>query len=197
MGEKYTNQKGNLGSKVDLSDYEKDLAQLNKPKGFGEHELPHFNEAFLLPESCTLCSREIIQSYAKRVEEIRQNSNPQLTLEKMGEIGGTSRETIRNIISGKEKSVNIKILNKFAIYFQCSVHYLLGLTDDKNSTSVDNENFKIPLIEIDKQEFLDILMAGQWARIDPKLFYCLEPIFHLDEEKRHAIQIVLSQFLKS
>lgn len=195
MGRKHINQRANQSSNENLSDYEKDLSQLNKPKGFGKHKSLSFDEAFLLPEDCIICSREIIRSYGERVEELR-NGPPSLTLEEMGEIAGASRETIRNIINGKAKTINCKILNKFAIYFQCSAHYLLGLTNDENSTLVDNEMFKLPLIQIEKQEVLNVIMAGQWARIDSELFYCLDSIFHLNEEERHAIQIVLSQFLK-
>lgn len=197
MGKKHTNQQKNQDSNTNLSDYEQDLAQLNKPRGFGEDEVPHFDDAFLLPEDTVIYSREMIQSYGKRVEEIRKNAVPPLTLEKMGEIAGTSRETIRNIINGNEKTVNCKIFNRFAKHFRCSAHYLLGLTNDKNSTSVDNKMYKLPLLKVKEQEFLNVIMAGQWARIDPELFYYLEPIFHLDAEKRHAIKIILSQFSKN
>lgn len=188
---------------------DEELQRLSKPKGFGESEFPTFEE-LLLPEDKPITSREIIESYGKRLDLIRQNKDPdakarcgnddrkgsELSYKDLGDICNLTVPAIRDIIEGRNKSINMKICNNLAKYFRCTPYYLLGLTQNHSSILIDKKEFMLPFVQVDEHELLDTTQAGQWARIDPALFKTLEKVFHLDPTTREAIRKILDLITK-
>ena len=188
---------------------EEDLQRISKPKGFGETELPSF-EDLLLPEDIQITSTEIIKSYGRQLDLIRQQKDPdvenrckknggvggELSYTELATICGFSVPAVKDIIVGKNKSINTKICNHLARYFHCTPHYLLGLTEKYLDVLVDRKPFRLPLLRVDSYELLNVTQAAQWAKIDPELFKSLEKVFHLDSATREAIRKVLDLITK-
>ncbi len=189
-------EQDNRGNKDELSQFEKDLLNITHPKGYGEDGLKTDDENYYLREDCKIYSPEIIQSYGKRVEELCKNDNNRRTYTELGKICGISGQAIKNIVLGKQKSVNIVICNKLAKYFGCSAYYILGVVKNKDGILVDGKEFRLPLCKNSDQETINVTMAGRWAKIDPDLFSCLDDVFHLNKEERQAIKKVLSMITR-
>lgn len=66
-------------------------------------------------------------SFAKRLKELRKAKG--LTLEQLGNDIGTTRATLSNFENEKKKP-SLDMVIKIADYFQVSIDYLVGRTDD-------------------------------------------------------------------
>ena len=188
---------------------EEDLQRISKPKGFGETELPSF-EDLLLPEDIQITSTEIIKSYGRQLDLIRQHKDPdvenrceknggaggELSYTELAAICGFSVPAVKDIIMGKNKSINTKICNHLARYFHCTPYYLLGLAKKYLGVLIDKKEFTFLLLRVDPYELLNVTQAEQWARIDPELFKLLEKVFHLDSATRKTIRKVLDLITK-
>lgn len=148
-----------------------------------------FPQDFFFLENTSITSKEIIQSYGKRLKMLCEYGKGQkkVTYKELAEVCGISVQAISNIIKGKCQSVNVAYCNRLALYLGCSAYYLLGLSDFRYGVRADAKNFQIPIIIYTTQETVDITQAGQWARLDRKLFMLMEKLFHADAEIRDAV----------
>ena len=163
------------------------------------NSLAYTEEDLLLPEDKEITSREMIEAFGKRLKELRdqtEENGEKLNNRRLAEIAGCSSQTIGDIIAGKYKSINPKICNKLARYFGCSAYYLLGIVDGKRDISGLNSAFRIPIMKNSKEQMLNIVQAGQWAKIDRDLFEALEPLFHLEKKERVVDQQLLEMLCK-
>lgn len=187
---------------------EEDLQRLSKPKDFGKTEPPSF-EDLLLPNDIEINSREIIESYGRQLDLLRKQNRPipkndkddkgeevELSYSDLARIGDISVTAVRDIIDGKNKSINTEICNKFAKFFNCSSMYILGLSEHRFGVSCDNMDLQVPLRRPDYCEILNVVQAAYWARIDPELFKSLEKVFHLDPTTRETIRKILDLIAK-
>ena len=67
--------------------------------------------------------------FAERLKVLRQSQN--LTLQQLGEKLGGTKATIGNL-ENCNKQPSMTMVIKIAEYFNVSVDYLLGLSDDRN-----------------------------------------------------------------
>lgn len=67
--------------------------------------------------------------FAERLKVLRQSQN--LTLQQLGEKLGATKATIGNL-ENCNKQPSMTMVIKIAEYFNVSVDYLLGLSDDRN-----------------------------------------------------------------
>ena len=67
--------------------------------------------------------------FAERLKVLRQSQN--LTLQQLGEKLGATKATIGNL-ENCNKQPSMTLVIKIAEYFNVSVDYLLGLSDDRN-----------------------------------------------------------------
>ena len=187
---------------------DEELQRLSKPKGFGESEFPTF-EDLLLPNDIEINSREIIESYGRQLDLLRKQNGPipkndkddkdeevELSYSDLARIGDISVTAVRDIIEGKNKSINAEICNKFAKFFNCSSMYILGLSKHRFGVSCDNVDLVVSLRRPNYCEILNVVQAAYWARIDPELFKSLEKVFHLDLMARETIRKVLALIAK-
>lgn len=66
-------------------------------------------------------------SFSERIKELRSSKG--LTMEKLGKDIGSTRATICNFENGQRKP-SLDMLIKLADYFDVSIDYLVGRTDD-------------------------------------------------------------------
>ena len=66
-------------------------------------------------------------SFSSRLKELRTNKN--ITMDKLGKDIGVTRATISNFENGQRKP-SLDVVIKLADYFQVSIDYLVGRTDD-------------------------------------------------------------------
>lgn len=74
--------------------------------------------------------------FSKRLKELRELLN--LNKKELAEIMGVSSTTIASYESG-HREPNFIMLNKLANFFNVSLDYLLGRTDDKNNNIVKDD----------------------------------------------------------
>lgn len=65
--------------------------------------------------------------FARRLQYLRKSK--ELTLEQLGEVIGSTRATISNLET-ETKKPSLDMVIKLADYFQVSIDYLVGRTDD-------------------------------------------------------------------
>ncbi|MEF9983748.1 MAG: helix-turn-helix transcriptional regulator [Oscillospiraceae bacterium] len=70
-------------------------------------------------------------TFAERLKTLRQSKN--LTLEKLGSEINSTKATIGNFENGNKKP-SLDALIKIANYFEVSLDYLVGRSDDPNFT---------------------------------------------------------------
>ncbi len=68
-----------------------------------------------------------LPSFASRLKELR--TSKELTMEQLGKDIGSTRATISNF-ENEQKKPSLDIVIKLADYFQVSIDYLVGRTDD-------------------------------------------------------------------
>lgn len=66
-------------------------------------------------------------SFSLRLKELRKTNN--LTLEQLGKNIGSTKATMSNYETGQKKP-SLDMVIKIADYFQVSIDYLVGRTDD-------------------------------------------------------------------
>lgn len=66
-------------------------------------------------------------SFSLRLKELRKTNN--LTLEQLGKNIGSTKATMSNYETGQKKP-SLDMVIKLADYFQVSIDYLVGRTDD-------------------------------------------------------------------
>lgn len=66
-------------------------------------------------------------SFSLRLKELRKTNN--LTLEQLGKNIGSTKATMSNFETGQKKP-SLDMIIKIADYFQVSIDYLVGRTDD-------------------------------------------------------------------
>lgn len=71
-----------------------------------------------------------------RLRALRQEQN--ISMKQLGEIFGMAESTI-SLYENEKRKVDTDMLIKFANYFNVSTDYLLGITDERNSSS-DNDD---------------------------------------------------------
>ena len=189
-------QKETIATRVD----EETLKSISKPPEF-EKQVREANPSrfdLLLAEDAKITSREIIESFGKRVDELRKRgiAGEKVTEKELALTCGVTVQTISNIIKGTGKSVNISLCNKLAEYFECSAYYILGVTAWENGVLIDGKPFKLPFRFDDDQDTINITQAGQWARKDPELFAILERLFQVDSETRVIIRNAIKLMLR-
>lgn len=152
----------------------------------------------LFPLDLKITCKEAIESYGQRLGELSKGKlgGEKVTQKELAKICGVSSQTISNIIRGIDKSINIACCNKLAQYFDCSVYYLIGVANERYGVVIDKKEFKTPLVFVSKQETMDVLQAGQWARKDQDLFILLERVFHADIKTRVVIREALKRMLR-
>lgn len=67
------------------------------------------------------------ESFATRLNKLRTDNG--LTMEQLGKIIGTTRATISNL-ENEQKKPSLDMVIKLAEYFNVSIDYLVGRTDD-------------------------------------------------------------------
>ena len=83
-----------------------------------------------------------------RLRELRLEREK--TQEKLAQIFGISRQVYANYENGINEP-SLDMLVKMADYFQCSVDYLLGRSDDLGVISIGNENAALVLSEEERE----------------------------------------------
>lgn len=71
-----------------------------------------------------------------RLRALRQEQN--ISMKQLGDIFGMAESTI-SLYENEKRKVDTDMLIKFANYFNVSTDYLLGITDERNSSS-DNDD---------------------------------------------------------
>lgn len=179
---------------------EETLREISKSQEFMDRieKYGAFSFDYLFQENVKIISREIIQSYGKRVKELcaAGKNGKKITYEELAKVCDVSVQTISNIINGNIKSVNIAYCNALAKYFECSAYYILGVTDWRNGILVDAKPFRVPIFHFETQEVINITTTAQWAYIDPALFKLLEQLFHADSATRKTVCEALELILE-
>lgn len=71
-----------------------------------------------------------------RLRALRQEQN--ISMKQLGDIFGMAESTI-SLYENEKRKIDTDMLIKFANYFNVSTDYLLGITDERNSSS-DNDD---------------------------------------------------------
>lgn len=71
-----------------------------------------------------------------RLRALRQEQN--ISMRQLGDIFGMAESTI-SLYENEKRKIDTDMLIKFANYFNVSTDYLLGITDERNSSS-DNDD---------------------------------------------------------
>ncbi len=71
-----------------------------------------------------------------RLRVLRQEQN--ISMKQLGDIFGMAESTI-SLYENEKRKIDTDMLIKFANYFNVSTDYLLGITDERNSSS-DNDD---------------------------------------------------------
>ena len=157
------------------------------------------SECFYFHDDIEIPYTEIINSYANRLRELcdpEKNGKRKITQDDLAKVCGVSKQAISNIFNGNVKSVNINYCNALAKFFECSVYFLLGLTDDRYGVIINSEVFRFPIIIADQQEAINIAEVGQWAKRDPALFLLVAQLFQADDTVRQTIYGTLKLMLR-
>lgn len=84
-----------------------------------------------------------------RIKELRKENEK--TQEEMAKILGVSRQVYAN----HENEINepsIEMLIKMSQFFQCSIDYLIGNTDDFGNVSIQSN---VPMLSLDEQKLIE------------------------------------------
>ena len=128
--------------------------------------------------------------FAERLKQEREKEN--LTQEKLAQDLNLTTTTINNYEQGTTKP-DIETLNQLANYFNISVDYLLGRTDQTNNidSEVKEVLSKDPALltfwqEISRREDLQLLFK-QTRNLSPEAIYrVIEIIKTIEEEEQHT-----------
>jgi len=69
-------------------------------------------------------------SLSEKLKNLRKNSKK--TLKEVGQAVGLSSVYISDLENGKKENPSVEVLNKFASYYDVSVDFLLGRTDERS-----------------------------------------------------------------
>ena len=162
-----------------------------------------------LPVDYKLTNKTIIKAYAKRMEalvdgtlKVGEEDIPQKhSMVQLAEMGGCSSQTIKDIIQGKHRSINISLLNRISSSLGCSSYYLLGLSDSPYATCIDSRIFRLPIdparkvakdYNINDAVILDAYQLATIAQNDNDLYCAFLDATHLNEEEKEAICLMVS-----
>lgn len=176
-----------------------EATQNDQPLGFAdEKEVQGKDNELYLFEGKKITDPKIIKSFGERIDYLRKNAFPgqPISLEKLGQACGITKQALSNIVKGKNKSVDPKQCNALARYLKCSAWYLIGACEDRMGVLVNDKEYKMPLRQFDRQSKLNIIKAYNWDSIDPELFELVRQVFMLAPPTRQIICDILKPLLK-
>lgn len=97
------------------------------------------------------------QKFTNRLRELREEKN--LTQEQLSNIFNVARSNIGKYENG-EVDLSTELLMKYSDFFECSIEYILGITNDKTKT-FNAENY------IDK-EYISLFRDSKAKKLTPE-----------------------------
>ena len=176
-----------------------EAAQNDQSLGFADEKaIQGKDDELYLPEDEKIYDPKVVKHYGKQIDYLRHNAFPgrPISLEKLGQACGITKQALSNIVKGKNKSVNPKQCNALARYLKCSAWYLIGECEDRMGILVKGKEFKMPFRQFGGQSKLNIIEAYNWDSLDPELFELVRQVFMLAPPTRQIICDVLKPLLK-
>ena len=170
-----------------------------QPLGFSDEKDVSGKETdFYLSEDTKISDSRIIRSFADRIDYLRKNTFPGkiISLAELGRICNVTKQNMSNIVQAKNKSIDPKLCNTLACYFDCSAWYLLGICEHRKGIAVNGKEYSMPFYQFSSQSTINILDASKWNSIDPELYDLVRQAFLLAPPARRIICDMLKMTLK-